>query len=70
MAYYNKALDLHDLASQRINAPELFQQALKWYDKVIQMDPNYINAYYNKGRIYEFIKEYQNAKLCYEQVLN
>ena len=45
------------------------QKALECFDKVLQIDPTSINALFNKGRTYELMGDFINAKSIYRQIL-
>jgi len=39
-----------------------YQETLECYDKITsELDPTYINAWYEKGRVYHKLKDYENA---------
>jgi tetratricopeptide (TPR) repeat protein len=50
------------------NAGE-YQKALDDYDRAIQLDPQYTDAYHNRGRVYYDLKEYQKALADYDSAL-
>ena len=45
------------------------QAAQNYYQKVLKIDPNYVNANYNLGVIYQGLEEYQKAKSCFEKTI-
>ena len=45
------------------------QDAQNYYQKILKIDPNYVNANYNLGVIFKDSGEYQKAKDCYEKVI-
>ena len=44
-------------------------KALECFDQVLQMNPNSVNAMFNKGRTYEQMGDFINAKSIYLQIL-
>ena len=44
-------------------------RALECFDQVLQMNPNSVNAMFNKGRTYEQMGDFINAKSIYLQIL-
>jgi tetratricopeptide (TPR) repeat protein len=57
-----------DLAVQNHQNNNL-QDAQNYYQKVLELDPNYADAHNNLGVIFEKLREYQKAKSCYEKVI-
>ncbi len=57
-----------DLAFQN-QSKKKFDLAKKLYEKVIEIDPNIINAQFNLGIIYEELNEVENAIKCYEKTI-
>ena len=47
-----------------------FDVAKKLYEKVIEINPNILNAQFNLGIIYEELNENEKAINCYEKVIN
>jgi len=47
----------------------LFSEAIKHFDRAIQYDNNYYQAYYNKGYCYELLGDINNAKIEYNKAL-
>ena len=45
------------------------QDAQNYYQKVLKIDPNYVNANYNLGVIYQDLEEHQKAKNCFEKTI-
>jgi tetratricopeptide (TPR) repeat protein len=44
-------------------------KALECFDQVLQINPNSVNALFNKGRTYEQMGDFINAKSIYLQIL-
>jgi Tfp pilus assembly protein PilF len=47
-----------------------YQEALKCYDEILGMDPNYVKAWYGKGVVLGELGEYQDALEAYDKALN
>ena len=45
------------------------QDAQNYYQKVLELDPNYANPHNNLGVIFQGLREYQKAKECYEKAI-
>ncbi len=58
-----------DLAFQNQNKKN-FTLAKKLYEKVIEIDPNIINAQFNLGIVYDELNENDRAIKCYKKVIN
>jgi tetratricopeptide (TPR) repeat protein len=48
---------------------EDYTAAILYFTKAISGDPNYADAYYNRGLCYEIINDYENARSDYQNVL-
>ena len=59
--YFKKAFDYANLKE--------YDNAIKFYQKVIYKDSKYTNAYYNLGIIYKELKEYTKAIECYQEAI-
>ena len=46
-----------------------FNQAIEFLNKAIELNPNYIQAYFNRGETYSKIKDYDKAINDYTKVL-
>ena len=57
-----------DLAIQKHQNNNL-QDAQSYYQKVLELDPNYVDAHYNLGNIFNSQGEYQKAKDCFEKAI-
>jgi tetratricopeptide (TPR) repeat protein len=47
-----------------------YEKAISYFDTALSIDPDYIDALYNKGRTLEEMGQYLTARDIYEQVLN
>ena len=45
------------------------KEAQNFYNKILEIDPNFANAHYNLGNIFKELGENQKAKECYEKVI-
>ncbi len=59
--YYNKGVTDFD--------SENFEGALKSYDKVTEIEPDFTEAYFAKGNAYLKLNQYDSALGCYKKVL-
>jgi len=46
-----------------------FKEAIKWFDKALEIDPQYIDAWFLKGEAYENCEDFEKATKCYDAVL-
>lgn len=46
-----------------------YEEAIKCYDKVVELEPENIEAWYEKGNILEQLRHYKEAINCYDKVL-
>ena len=60
---------IFDLAFEN-QSKKNFKLAKKLYEKIIEIDPNIINAQFNLGTIYQELNENEKAINCYEKVIN
>jgi len=51
-----------------LNAIDL-NQKIEYYDKSIELDPNYWNAFYNKGNLLLELNKNEEAIVCYNKVI-
>ena len=58
---YNKGIDYYN-AGQYSQAAECFKRAT-------QIDPNYIDAYYNLGSLFEYLNQDENALAAFKQII-
>lgn len=59
MAYNGKGIALKELRD--------YKQALEFFNKAIDIDSNYSNAYLNKGNILREMKDFKGAVDCYNK---
>lgn len=60
--YNNKGVDF--------DKSKKYEEALKYYDKAININPEYANAYYNKGLVYLYDQgKYEEAIKCFDKVI-
>jgi tetratricopeptide (TPR) repeat protein len=45
------------------------QNALDYFNRSLESDPNYLDALYNKGHVLEQMGDYAQAKAIYSEVL-
>jgi len=58
---YNKGIDYYQLGQ--------FDEAASCFKRAIELDPNYIDAYYNLGSILEYLKQDEAALAVFKQVI-
>ena len=46
-----------------------YQEAMDLYNQIIQLNPNYSNAYFNRGVAYDDLKEYKKAIADYTKAI-
>lgn len=63
------AIDFNSIGSDFLNAYR-YDEAIKMYEKAIEIDPNYAWAYYNKGLALEEQKKYNEALEMYNKAMN
>jgi len=61
MVMVNKGLFLTEL--------ENYQKSLECYDKVLELDPVYVDAWNNKGKVLYELSRFDEALECYDEVL-
>ncbi len=67
----NKSLtieEIFDLAVQKHQSNNL-QDAQNYYQKILELDPNHVNAHNNLGVIFQGLGENQKAKDCFEKAI-
>lgn len=83
--YFEQAIAEYDLIIDRIDSTIIhpyynkgyiemiyggdFAEAIRWFTKVIELDPEYTDAWYNRGFCHELAKQYKQAREDYEQTL-
>lgn len=58
---YNKGIDYYKLGQ--------FEESANCFKKAIELDPNYIDAYYNLGSILEYLNQKEAALSIFKQIL-
>lgn len=58
---YNKGVDYYQLGQ--------FEESASCFKKAIELDPNYIDAYYNLGSILEYLKQDEAALAVFKQII-
>lgn len=58
---YNKGIDYYQLGQ--------FEESASCFKKAIELDPNYIDAYYNLGSILEYLKQDDAALAVFKQII-
>lgn len=58
---YNKGVDYYKLGQ--------FEESASCFQKAIELDPNYIDAYYNLGSILEYLKQDEAALAVFKQII-
>ncbi|HPZ08099.1 MAG TPA: SUMF1/EgtB/PvdO family nonheme iron enzyme [Candidatus Eremiobacteraeota bacterium] len=48
---------------------ENYKEAYEYYNKALEIDPDYIDALYNKGCVLNQLKEYEEALRCFNKVI-
>ena len=51
------------------NSLEEFEAAVDYFTRTIEMNHEYVEAYYNRGFAYELLKDVENSRRDYEKVL-
>lgn len=66
-AWYNKAYFLQQTGFRDKNR---YQEAMKCYDSILEIDPSFFASQFNKGYIYlEYLQEYQKAAECFTKAI-
>ncbi len=58
---YNKGIDYYQLGQ--------FEESASCFKKAIELDPNYIDAYYNLGSILEYMQQDEAALTVFKQII-
>lgn len=58
--YYNEGLDAYSRGE--------YSKAIQSFKNAVAQDPDFIDAYYNMGSLYEFLKSYQSAIASYSKI--
>jgi len=48
---------------------EMFREAIKYFNKALKFDPNYVEAIYNRGYCFELLGDVHNARADYNRAL-
>lgn len=59
--HYNKGIDYYRLGQ--------LEESVKCFKEAIELDPNYIDAYYNLGSILEYLKQDEAALTVFKQII-
>ena len=46
-----------------------YEEAMKCYDKALELDPNVANSWYNKGQVFMHLENYEEAMKCFDKAL-
>ncbi|MFX0140884.1 MAG: tetratricopeptide repeat protein, partial [Candidatus Hodarchaeota archaeon] len=68
LALHNKGLYLLKLGDRK-NNEIMIEEAIELFNKSLELDPNYVPAWYNKGSTLQRLKRYKEAKESYENAL-
>jgi len=58
---YNKGIDYYQLGQ--------FEEAASCFKNAVELDPNYIDAYYNLGSLLEYLKQDEAALAVFKQII-
>lgn len=58
--YYNEGLDLYQNGE--------YSRAIESFKQAVAKEPDFVDAYYNLGAIYEYLKSYQSAIACFSKI--
>lgn len=58
---YNKGIDYYNTG--------MYSQAVECFKKATDLDPNYIDAYFNLGSLYEYLKQEDDALNAFKQII-
>lgn len=58
--YYNEGLDLYSRGE--------YSKALQSFKNAVAKDPDFIDAYYNMGALFEYLKSYNSAIAAYSKI--
>jgi len=61
--------DLNKLGIEKYDQ-EKYREAIALYNKALEKDNKYTNAYYNIGLCYEYLEKYDSAIVCYNNILD
>jgi tetratricopeptide (TPR) repeat protein len=63
------AYALHNIGYINLVYFQKYQEAVKYFSQAVSLDPKYAEAYCNRGRAYEELKQYSKARQDYNQTL-
>lgn len=63
------ALTSKEKNTEEGNTPQQHEEALAAHDRAIRLNPNYPNAYFNKGLTLSHLKRYEEALAAYDQAI-
>lgn len=58
---YNKGLDYYKMG--------LYDEAITYFKRSTEADPEFIDAYFNLGSVYEFLQQYDEALAVFRQIV-
>ncbi len=58
--YYNEGLDFYSKGE--------YSKAIQSFKTAVEKDPDFVDAYYNLGSLYEFLKSNQSAIACFSKI--
>ena len=61
LLFYNKAIDYYKMG--------LYEESIDNFRKSISADPEFIDAYFNLGSVYEFLQQYDEALGIFKQII-
>jgi tetratricopeptide (TPR) repeat protein len=69
MAAPENKFALYNLGYIHLVYLEKYDQAFQYFEQVLQVDPDYLDALYNKGRTLEAMGRFAEARLVYQEVV-
>lgn len=64
--HYYWAMDRQAVMYRKL---ELFDKAIEIYNKLLELNPEYSEAWTGKGEVYEAIQQFNDAKTCYTKAI-
>ena len=58
---YNEGVELYKLGE--------YERAMEAFKKATELDPNYIDAYFNLGTVLEYLQQYNDALTVFKQII-
>lgn len=65
----NNKLAFYNIGYVNLVFLQKYADGAEYFSKAIQLDPDYIDAWFNRGYCYELLKDKEKARADYEQVL-